>query len=269
MLREPITLEFPVIAEPPRAAELPTEDGIPMESPWHRAEINLLIDSLDQHWRGRTDYYCGGNMFIYFSLQQIRKQDYRGPDFFVVKGVDGTRPRGSWVVWEEDGQYPDLIVELLSPSTAELDKTTKKQLYENVFHTPEYFCYDPAPQELLGWHLAESQYEELIPDPSGRLWSNILKVWMGLWEGEYLGHKAHWLRFFDDDGNLIPINTEAQAARADREAARAESEAARADREAARATAAITRADQEAAARQTAEVELIRLRAELARLQNP
>ena len=24
--------------------ELPTEDGIPLESPWHRAEINLLID---------------------------------------------------------------------------------------------------------------------------------------------------------------------------------------------------------------------------------
>jgi hypothetical protein len=28
-------------------------------------------------------------MFIYFSAEQVRSRDYRGPDFFVVKGVDG------------------------------------------------------------------------------------------------------------------------------------------------------------------------------------
>ncbi len=269
MLREPVSLALPEITLPPRGAELPTEDGIPMESPWHRAEINLLIDSLDQHWRGRTDYYCGGNMFIYFSLQQIRSQDYRGPDFFVVKNVEGTRPRGSWVIWEEDGRYPDLIIELLSPSTAHQDKTTKKHLYENVFHTPEYFWCDPDSQELFGWHLNDGQYEELAPDEHGRLWSKVLQLWLGSWEGEYLGHKALWLRYFDDDGKLIATSAEAEAARATVASARAKTEAARAEAEAARAEAEAARADQEAAARIVAEEENARLRAELARLQNP
>src|SRR5688572_6664925 len=47
-------------------ALLPAEDGTPMESPWHRAGTNLLIESITYHWRDRDDYYVGGNMFIYY-----------------------------------------------------------------------------------------------------------------------------------------------------------------------------------------------------------
>lgn len=65
--------------------ELPDEDGEPLESNWHQLQINLLGDALDQHWQGRTDFFAGGNMFVYYSLEQARNRDYRGPDFFVVK----------------------------------------------------------------------------------------------------------------------------------------------------------------------------------------
>ena len=81
-------------------------------------------------------------MFIYFSSTQAR-QDFRGPDFFTVLDGDGDRPRKGWMVWEEGGRYPDVIVELLSPSTAEMDKGAKKQIYERVFRTPDYFVFDP------------------------------------------------------------------------------------------------------------------------------
>ncbi|MBI2875329.1 MAG: hypothetical protein HYY20_00425, partial [Candidatus Tectomicrobia bacterium] len=87
--------------------ELPTEDGEPLESQWHDDEIHLLLSSVRHHWHGRTDFYCGGNMFIYFSLEQVRNRDYRGPDFYVVLGVDGSYMRGAWVVWEEGGRYPN------------------------------------------------------------------------------------------------------------------------------------------------------------------
>jgi len=33
-----------------------------------------------------------------------------------------------WVVWEENGRYPDVIVELMSPTTAEIDTSAKKEL---------------------------------------------------------------------------------------------------------------------------------------------
>ncbi len=102
-------------------------DGVPLESPWHWAGIVLLIDSLRFHLRGRSNYFVGGNMFLYYSEEQARNRDYRGADFFFVDGVDGLKPREWWAVWEEDDRYPDVIMELLSPTTAKLDRTVKKR----------------------------------------------------------------------------------------------------------------------------------------------
>jgi Uma2 family endonuclease len=217
-----ITYEYPDVTFP-SIDNLPTEDGIPMETPLHRAEMNLLIDSTHYHWRERTDYYVGGNMFIYFSEAQIRNQDYRGPDFYIVKDVDGAKERQAWIVWEEDGRYPDLIIELLSESTAELDKTVKKHLYERTFRTLEYYCYDITRQELMGWRLGSTgRYETITPNPEGRLWSELLQLWLGTWAGDFQKTAAVWLRFFDQSGQVVPTLAEAEAARADREATRAD-----------------------------------------------
>src|SRR3990172_8464844 len=134
------TIGWPTFPE----IDLPYEDGEPLESHWHQLQINLLSDSLHEHWRGRSDFFTGGNMFVYYSLSQVRNRDYKGPDFFLVKNVDGARPRLSWIAWEENGRFPDVIVELLSPTTIEQDLGAKKELYERVFKTSEYYCVDPA-----------------------------------------------------------------------------------------------------------------------------
>ncbi|MCC3444928.1 MAG: Uma2 family endonuclease, partial [Microcoleus sp. PH2017_03_ELD_O_A] len=97
------------------------DDGAEMESNRHRIAMTVLIRSAEQGLANRNDFFVGGNMFIYFSAQQVRNRDYRGPDFFAVLGVDGNTSRQGWVVWDENGRYPDIIVELLSPSTANED----------------------------------------------------------------------------------------------------------------------------------------------------
>ncbi len=66
--------------------DLIEDDGVPLESSWHRLCLTLLIASVLHHQRDRSDFDVGGNMFIYFSLEQARKRDFRGPDFFVVQG---------------------------------------------------------------------------------------------------------------------------------------------------------------------------------------
>ncbi|MBM3241126.1 hypothetical protein FJZ31_32995 [Candidatus Poribacteria bacterium] len=212
------------------AVELPTEDGEPLESSWHRSEINLLIESLRVHWRGRQDYYAGGNMFIYFMLEQAHRPIFRGPDFFVALDVDGSYSRGAWVVWLERGKYPDVIVELLSPSTAYEDLTTKKDLYEKIFRTPEYFCYNPYVHEFRGWRLKDMTYEEIKPDERGWFWSKRLGLWLGLWKGRYLEEDGIWLRFYDTDGELVPTFGELEQKRAEQERQRAEQERQRAER---------------------------------------
>jgi hypothetical protein len=87
-------------------ASLPDNDGVPSETPWHWAQSILLVAMVYCRYRGRTDFFSGGNMFIYYSREQAMSRDYRGPDFFFVNHVDGTRPRRFWALWQEGGPVP-------------------------------------------------------------------------------------------------------------------------------------------------------------------
>jgi Uma2 family endonuclease len=217
---------------------LPDTDGVPLESPWHFASINLLLEVLRYRWRDRNDFFCGGNMFLYYSVRHVRNEDSKGPDFFYVSGVDRHRPREFWAVWEEDGKYPDLIIELLSHSTAKADRTTKKDLYEKTFRTPEYYCYDPYRRKLEGWSLANGHYEALVPNERGWLWSNVLQLWLGEWDGEYQGRMSTWLPCHDTQSQLVLTKAEAEQQRAATEHTRAEAEKRRAENAKQRADAA-------------------------------
>ncbi len=99
-----------------------------LESDLHRDQIDLLIRILKLWWRDRQDFYASGNLTIYYSPNQKKPESFRGPEFFVVLGTQ-KKDRKSWVVWQQDGKYPNLIVEILSSSTATVDKGLKKQVY--------------------------------------------------------------------------------------------------------------------------------------------
>lgn len=237
--------EFP---EPP--TDLIFDDGVPLESNRHRIAMNVLIDSALVALHDKPNSFAGGNMFVYYSREQAMNRDFRGPDFFVALNVDGDRDRQGWVTWEEQGRYPDVIVELMSPSTAKIDKGVKKQLYAQTFRTAEYYVYDPFnPDSLEGWRLDISHgYQPITPNDRGWLWCEQLEVWFGTWEGrirrEPVTTTCHWLRMFDRDGNLLPLQEEVveqriqqveqERQRAEQEAQRAEQEAQRAERLAAR-----------------------------------
>jgi Uma2 family endonuclease len=90
-------------------------DGEPLESEWRRLAMNLLIDIVCFFLRDRDDYFVGGNMFIYYSARQAKTLEYRGPDFFFVWGRPRQPMRPYWAVWDEDGHYPNVIIELSSP----------------------------------------------------------------------------------------------------------------------------------------------------------
>jgi Uma2 family endonuclease len=175
-------------------------DEPPLESSLHLQQLLLLLKCLDWLWRDRTDYFSAGNLTVYYSPQQKKSEDFRGPDFFVVLGA-AQRSRKSWVVWEEGGQYPHVIVELLSDSTAATDRGFKKQLYQNIWRTPDYFWFDPESLEFAGFHLVDGQYEPIPPNSQGHLWSQQL--------GLYLGINDRCLRFFMADGSLVLTPEEA------------------------------------------------------------
>ncbi|MFN6558508.1 MAG: Uma2 family endonuclease [Nostoc sp. ChiSLP01] len=191
-------------------------DEPPLESDLHRDQIELLLACLKWWWRNRTDFYATGNLTIYFSPEQITKRDFRGPDFFVVLGCEN-RPRKSWVLWAEQGKYPNVIIELLSNSTAKVDKGLKFELYQETFRTPEYFWFHPDTLEFKGFRLVGGKYQPLEANADGWLWSQQLELFLGIYESK--------LRFFNADKQLIATPEErAQAAEQEAEAERQQRE---------------------------------------------
>ncbi len=226
---------------PSPPTDLIFDDGESLETNQHRVAMNVLIRSYQQYRIAQTDFYVGGNMFIYYSSTQVKNRDFRGPDFFVVLDVDGERERLGWVVWEEEGRYPDVIVELMSPSTTKVDLGVKKDLYDQVFKTQNYFVYNPFDAtSLLGWHRSNA-YQEIAPDERGWLWCEKLGLWLGTWQGTIDRETMNWLRFYDSTGGLVLLpeevaqqNAEIAQQKAEAEFQRAEAGSQRVERLAAR-----------------------------------
>ena len=204
-------------------------DEPPVESELHLEQIMLLIKCLKWLWKDRYDFYAAGNLSIYYSPNQKKSEYFRGPDFFVVLEAE-RKTRKSWVVWEEDGKYPNFILEILSPSTANTDREYKKQLYQNTFRTPDYFWFDPYTLEFAGFHLVDNKYQPLETNEKGHLWSEQLGLYLGIHQG--------LLRYFTPAGELVPTpeeSAEQEARKAEIQANRAEQENQRAEREARKA----------------------------------
>ncbi|MFB8791570.1 MAG: Uma2 family endonuclease [Potamolinea sp.] len=216
-------------------------DEPPLESELHLRQIILLFKCLEWLWRDRNDFYAAGNLTIYYSPRQLKSEDFRGPDFFVVLETD-RKTRKSWVVWEEEGKYPNVILEIISPSTANTDKDFKKKLYQSTFRTPDYFWFDPETQEFAGFHLLDGDYQPIKANPQGLLWSQQLGLYVGIYQG--------LLRFFTPELELVPTPEEAaDAERQEKELALtiAQQETQRADAERQEKELALTRAEKLAA----------------------
>lgn len=197
-------VQNPLVSLPTDAPLLPIcdlySDEPPLETDLHLQQVILLLECLNGCWQDRNDFYASANSTIYFSEKQLKHRDFRGPDFFVVLGVE-RRPRKSWVVWAEDGTPPHLVIEILSESTATVDRGLKKQLYQDVLKVYDYFWFDPDTLEFAGFTLVNGLYQPLQPNESGWLWSEQLQFFLGIYDNK--------LRYFTPNGQLLPSPTEA------------------------------------------------------------
>ncbi|NJL90371.1 MAG: Uma2 family endonuclease [Coleofasciculaceae cyanobacterium SM2_1_6] len=263
------------IITPPEVIEIPDDfppvdiesDEPELESSVHLYQIFLLLSCLELLWQERNDYFAAGNLTIYYKQKQNKAPECRGPDFFVVLGTQ-KRDRKSWVVYHEGGIYPHVIVEILSDSTAGVDRTTKKLIYQDTFRTPDYFWFHPETLEFQGFSLLNGQYVDLEPNDRGWLWSQQLGLFLGIHDQK--------LRYFTESGELVPSPDEAriaalaQVAAAEQQAnlasQRAEVETQRAEMEAQRAERETQRAEVEAQRAEEAIAQLEKLAAKLREL---
>lgn len=214
----------------PTEDELPHDDGRPMESGDHRTQMEVLCGSLELAWKDRKDAYIAGNMALYFSAGQIKRNDFLGPDIMIILDTHN-RARKSWVVWNEE-RTPDVVIELLSPTTEANDRGPKMQVYARTLHVSEYYLFDPWDGRFEGYqlHLGRLMYVAMNPEADGGITSARLGLRLVPVEQIVDDEPRRVLRWFTLDGRMLPTGIEAYEA----ERARSEAERARADALAAR-----------------------------------
>jgi len=101
----------------------------------------------------------------------------------------------------------------------------------------------------------EKKYQLEAANDQGLFWLPEMQLFLGVWQGQRENRDSHWLRWWDEQGNLLlwgtervvqeQQRTEMECQRADVESQRADVESQRADVESQRADAESQRADVE------------------------
>ena len=253
----------------PDHLELPEENGECKQNFREPAQSYLLsmaiwpvLESIhpDRH------FAVGLDSGIYWRLTDPPERGAIAPDWFYVPGVppdlDG-HYRRSYVLWKEHIS-PAVIIEYASgDGTQERDRTPREGkfwIYEQAVHGGYYAIIVVETGELEVYRLEGTRYRRLEPDDRGHYVIEPLGVALGVWHGLFWNETAPWLRWYDTQGNLLPIGEE----RAEQERLRAEAERqkAHAERERAEAERLKAHAERERAEAERERAEEERVRAD-------
>ena len=234
----------------PRVDELITEDDTPVDNIFSAKQQRLLVEPLYTAWQGGTakqSFIADANVGL-FALDQ---NPPIVPDSFV--SLDVTLPADIWKKKHRSyffwlyGKPPEVVVEVVS-NTEGGEDSSKLATYARM-RIAYYVVFDPIDQ-LAGGLLRIFALERTHYQPTDTRWFAEVGLGMVLWEGEYEGLHATWLRWCDEQGAVIPTGAELVCVteqRAEEEWTRAEEERARADGESARADGESARAERLAA----------------------
>jgi hypothetical protein len=76
--------------------------------------------------------------------------------------------------------------------------------YERVLEVPNYVIFEPDAGELEVYQLDDSAHYQLQnPDANNRYWIAQLGVFLGVWQGTRENRTGYWLRWWDENGELL------------------------------------------------------------------
>jgi Uma2 family endonuclease len=193
----------------------PDSDGQPMADNTEQFQwIVLLKENLECLFANNANVFVAGDLLWYpvEGHPEIRV----APDVMVALGRPKGK-RGSYRQWQENGQPPQVVFEILSPGNT-LKEMTKKLKFYDHHGVLEYYIYDPETNELMG---LERQNEELTVIEAMANWvSPLLGIQFAL--------TSETLQIYYPDGRRF-LSTVELAERAERGTQRAEQEKRRAE----------------------------------------
>ncbi len=214
----------------PDHTQLPDSDGTFVKNFQEHPQSILLTDSIEPvltqlHPDG--NYAIGQDCGIYWRQTDPPEKGAEAPDWFYVPDVppllDG-EIRRSYVLWQEyiapliaiefasgDGSAERDRTPLLRTDKGEVTKPGKFWVYERIVKIPYYAIYEISKGYLEVYHLLDSSYQPLAANAQGRYPIGPLGVELGVWTGSYLSQEQTWLRWWDNQGNLLLTGRESAA----------------------------------------------------------
>ena len=247
-----MTTKLSTSTQPEHEVIYPDTDGLPLPDNLLQEPFFIELLSTLKPFFENLNVLVSGNTIIYYV--ECDPTLSVAPDCYIAFGMDRAsllKRHLTYRVWDA-GKFPDFVLEIGSPSTANNDLGPKRDLYARL-GALEYWRYDPTGgdyygEPLVGEYLVEGEYHrfEMMPDPDGlpRAHSPLLNLDLRWEEGR--------LRFYDPASGSWPENASESLARARSAEARADS--------------AEVRAQSERDARIAAEAQLAQMQAELRRL---
>jgi Uma2 family endonuclease len=218
----------------PKVDDLVTEDDTPVDNLFSAKQQRLLVESLYTSWTGPEDerpFLADANVGVFSAVSEPPLV----PDVFL--SLDVQAPEDVWAktgrsyfIWEYS-KPPDVVIEIVSNQRGQ-EAARKLRRYEQM-GVPYYVIFDPAEQLRAGllrvYHYNGQAYFQVDEG-----WLPIVRLGVRLWQGVYEGLVATWLRWYDQDGNLLRTGAERvehERQRAEHERQRAEHEHQRAEHE--------------------------------------
>ena len=244
----------------PDHTQLPESDGTFVKNFQEHPQSLILTDSIGpilERLHPDGQYAIGQDCGIYWRETDPPEKGAEAPDWFYVPNVppklDG-QIRRSYVLWREF-MAPLIALEFASGDGSEerdrtplsrsteggVTKPGKFWVYERVIRIPYYGIYEINNGKLEVYRFVDGFYQLLAANERGHYPIAPLGVELGLWQGSYQNQTQLWLRWWDEQGNLLLIGDE----RAELERQRAQEAGQRAELERQRAEQAESLLEQE------------------------
>ncbi|MEG4804617.1 Uma2 family endonuclease [Microcoleus sp. ARI1-B5] len=233
----------------PDRTQLPESNGTFVKNFQEHPQSLILTDSIGlilQQRHPDGQYAIGQDCGIYWRETDPAEKGAEAPDWFYVPNVpphlDG-EIRRSYVLWREH-IAPLIALEFASGNGDEerdslrdsfasrtplsrteegvVTKPGKFWVYEQVMRIPYYGIYEINSGRLEVYRLIDGYYRLLELNERGHFPIVLLGVELGLWQGSYQNQTMLWLRWWDEEGNLLSIGDE--RAELEREIAREQRE---------------------------------------------
>lgn len=141
----------------------PWSDGKPMaENSIQYRWIVTIHGNIDDLYRDDPNVFVAADNLIY--PVEHHPEICQAPDVYVAFG----RPkedRGSYLVFDEGGIFPQVVFEVRSPSNRAREMN-RKFLFYDQYGAEEYYDFDPQRNRLRVYTRTEDQLDE-VPDANG------------------------------------------------------------------------------------------------------